>query len=123
MGSLFNDGLDIGGIKMTNQNIEELEFETTSRYIVYDAESGEILYIHECMKQKGTYETEADPGEYEVLRIAMEDFEKRNLKVMKAQDGFEMEPDVTYSVDTYSGELKKSSANTMTFREFLKQPE
>lgn len=108
---------------MTKQSIEELEFETTSCFVAFDAESGEVLYVHECMKQKGRYEAEADPDEEIVLKLARADYDDRKLKVMKLPDGFELKEDMRYSVDTYSGELKESEANTMRFRDFNKLKE
>lgn len=121
MGSLLNDGLDIGERNMTKKNIEELEFETTSCYIAYDEQSGEILHIHECMKQKGTYEAEADPDEDMVFQMTTANYGGRNLKVMKLTEGLEMNLDVEYSIDTYSGELKESSGSVMTFSNFIKE--
>jgi len=123
MGSLLYDGLDIGETKMTKKNIEELEFETTSCYIAYDSQSGEILYIHECMKQKGTYETEADPEEEAVLEFARAEYDDRKLKVMRAPEGFEMNPELEYHVDIGSGKLENAYSPAMKFRDFLKQAE
>ena len=108
---------------MAKQKIEELEFETTSRYVAYDAKSGEILYIHECIKQKGTYEAVADPDENEVLEFARSEYDDRNLKVMRAPEDFEMNSDLGYHVDIESGKLEKSYSPAMKFRDFLKQAE
>ena len=108
---------------MKRLSIEELEFETTSRFVVYDTEDGKVLYIHECMKQKGTYEAEADPDEEKVLKLARADYDGGKLKVIKLPDGFELKEDTRYSVDTYSGELKESAADSMRFRDFNKLKE
>ena len=108
---------------MTEKTIRELQFETTSRFIVYDADSGEMLYVHETMREPGSYDGEKDPEEDTVLEMAREIYDSRNLKVMRAPHGIEMKPDMTYSIDTYSRELKQSSGAVMTFREFIKQPE
>ena len=108
---------------MTEKTVRELEFETTIRFIVYDADSGEILYIHETIREPGSYDGEKDPEEDTVLEMAREVYDSRNLKVMRVPERFEMKPDVTYSIDTYSRELKQSSGAVMTFREFIKQPE
>jgi len=106
---------------MTQLNIEELKFETTSCFIAYDAESGEVLYIHECMKQKGSYETEADPDEDTVFQIARVDYDDRGLKVMKLPEGFELKPESKYRVDPASGEIEESYSPTVKFRDFIKQ--
>jgi hypothetical protein len=108
---------------MTKQKIEELEFETTSCYIAYDAQSGEILYMHECMKQKGSYDSEADPEEETVLELARAEYDGRNLKVMRAPEGFEMKPELKYHVDVGSGKLENAYSPVMKFRDFLKQAE
>ena len=121
MGTLVNDGLDLGGTNMTKQTMQELEFETTSCYIAYDSESGEILYIHESMKQKGDYETDADPNEEAVIQLARQDYDDRNLKVMKLPEGFEMKAESTYHIDIGSGSLEESYSPRAKFRDFLKQ--
>ncbi|GJM15041.1 MAG: hypothetical protein DHS20C13_03680 [Thermodesulfobacteriota bacterium] len=108
---------------MTKANIEELEFETTSCFMAYDAKSGEVLYIHECMKQKGPYEPEADPNEDTVLQMVREDYGNRNLKVMKLPEDFELKSESTYHVDPSSGELEESYSPTVKFRDFIKQAE
>jgi len=115
--------LDIGETKMTEKSIQEIELETTNRYIVYDADSGDMLYTHETMREPGSYYGEQDPEEDAVVEMARTEYDERNLKVMKAPQGFEMKPDVTYSIDTYSGEIKESTSAAMTFREFIKQPD
>ncbi len=106
---------------MTEQKFEEIEFETTSCFIAYDAQSGEVLYIHECMKEKGSYEGESEPDEDIVLQMAQEDYGDRNLKVMKLPEGFEMKPESTYRVDTGSGKLEESYSPAVKFRDFIKQ--
>lgn len=106
---------------MTTLNIEKLEFETTSCFIAYETESGEVLYIHECMKQKGSYEGESDPDEDMVLNMAKEDYGNRNLKVMKLPEGFELNPESTYHVNTGSGELEESYNSAPKFRDVIKQ--
>ncbi len=121
MGTLFYDGLDIGETEMTKKTIGELEFETTSCFVAYDAESGEILYVHEFMKQKGSYETEAEPDEDAVLQLASAEYGGRGLKVMRLQEDFELKPDVTYHVDPGSGKLEESYSPAVKFRDFIKQ--
>ena len=106
---------------MTKQKIDELEFEMTSCFIAYDTETGEILYIHECLKQKDAYVTQNDPDEDTVLQMARAEFDDRSLNVMKMPEDFEIRNDKIYSVDKYSGELVESDENTMKFRDFYKQ--
>lgn len=108
---------------MTKQKIGELEFETTDRFIAYDSESGEILYVHECMKQKGLYEAEPDPEEETVLELARAEYKGKSLKVMRAPEGCEMNPELKYHVDLHSGKLKNAYSPAMKFRDFLKQAE
>jgi len=108
---------------MADRKIEELEFETTSCFIAYDADSGEIVYIQESMKQKGTYETETDTEEDEVLKFARAEYDGRNLKVMRAPEDFEMNPELKYHVDVGSGKLENAYSPAMKFRDFLKQAE
>lgn len=105
---------------MTTQKIEELEFEMTSCFIAYDNETGEILYIHECLKQKGAYIAENDPDQDTVLQMARAEFEDKNLNVMKLPEGFELQNDKVYSVEKYSGELMESDESSMKFRDFFK---
>ncbi|MGB2693456.1 MAG: hypothetical protein WBC96_13265, partial [Thermodesulfobacteriota bacterium] len=64
---------------MTKSNTEELEFESTSCFIAYDAQNGDVLYIHECMKQKGSYEGESDPDEDMILQMARGDYGDRGI--------------------------------------------
>ncbi len=123
MGTLFYDGLDIGENEMTKKTIGELEFETTSCYVAYDAQSGEILYIHECMKQKGSYEAEDDPDEDAVLQLASAEYGGRGLKVMRLPEGFELKPESTYHVDPSSGKLEESYSPDVKFRDFIKNAE
>ncbi len=107
---------------MTKSEIRDLVLETTSCFIAYDADSGDVLYIHESMSEPGPYETAGGVIDSEAIRqIASRDFEKRSIHVIEMPKGFEWKQGASYWVDPYCGELKELSAPVKTFREHLRQ--
>lgn len=107
---------------MTRSNIQELVVETSGCYVAYDADSGDILYIHEIMGELGTCSDSDEHVNCEAVRqLACRDFEKRSIKVIELAHGFELKQEAQYWVDPYTREIIELSVKEQTFRNFLRE--
>ena len=109
---------------MTESKTRELEFETVTRFVAYDAHSGEVLSVHEVMSESGYYETSDCDTECEAIRYLVgRDFEKRSIKVKEMPKDTQLKQDVSYWVDPHCEEIKELSAPVKRFRDFITEEE
>jgi hypothetical protein len=109
---------------MTESKMSELEFETQKTFVAYDADSGEILSVHEVMSESGYSKAAGSETDCEAIRhIVGRDFERRSIEVMEIPKDVQFRQDASYWVDPLCGELKELSAPARRFREFIAEEE
>lgn len=109
---------------MTESKIRELEFETQKTFVAYDADSGEILSVHEVMSEAGYSKAADSETDCEPIRNTVgRDFERRSIEVMEIPKDVQLKQGASYWVEPLCGELKELSALAKRFREFIAEEE
>ena len=109
---------------MTRSNTKELELHTTSCFVAYDADSGDILYVHEVISEGRSYDDKKPSVCTEdICQMASRDFEKRSIKAIELPQGVELRQEASYWVDPCSREIKELSMKETTFKDFLREAE
>jgi hypothetical protein len=103
-------------------DVAETELQTTDCFVAYDANSGEVVYVHEVKREPGAKPEAESPANTNAIRhMVAREFAGRRLEVIEAPKGFQRRTGVSYRVDPASKTIEPLEGFA-SFRDFVGQP-